>query len=571
MSYTRSEQETTMIHNGSSEWKIVVADHAIPSEKHAAEELSRFLENICGVRLPIVSDQVRSSPYEIVVGFNKRIEDIGWCPDIDRLGQEGFVIKTTRDRLIIAGGKPRGTLYGVYTFLEDVLGCRWLTSKVSHIPNVSVVKLPELDMEKIPVLATRTALFKDTYDGDWAARNKINCWPPYRLEEKHGGKLGMSRHFVHTFYELVPPDQYFDTNPEYFSLVQGERKRSDGQLCLTNPEVFHIALRQLKRWLKEEPNATIFGVSQNDWTGACECDQCLAIDEKEESPIGSILYFVNRLAESIEEDYPDKKIETLAYWYSRKPPKHTKPRSNVIIRLCSIECCFLHPLDECEKNKSFVQDIIGWGKMSDQVYIWDYVVDFHHYLMPFPNLRVLQSNIRFFIRNSTLGIMAQGAHTAFGTEFAELKAYVIAKLLWDPDLDLNRLIDEFLHLYYGNSADSIKAYIQLLERQVDALEDFHMGCFAPPHPSYFTPELLDQADALLAAALELADDDQIRERVAVVAMQIKYVRMILLNEQVKAMRSSFLDEAAKLGITRITELRPLAESLNRMEAGLSVV
>lgn len=561
--------EKSIISGGKSDWRIVLSKDAIVSEKHAAEELQHFLEEVGGVRLPIVSDEEAEALYELVVGFNRRTQALGLDAAESRLGEEGFLIKTCGDRIVIAGGKPRGTLYGVYTFLEDVTGCRWLSSKASHIPRRSVIGVPELDIEQIPVLATRTALFQDTYDGDWAARNKINCWPPYRLEEKHGGKLEMSRHFVHTFYELLPPDQYFDANPEYFSLVQGERKRSDGQLCLTNPDVFDIALKQLKQWMQEEPHATIFGVSQNDWTGACECEHCRAIDEREESPIGSILYFVNRLAEAIEQEYPDKKIETLAYWYSRKPPKFMKPRKNVIIRLCSIECCFMHPLDECEKNKAFVEDIIGWGNMSDQVYIWDYVVDFNHYLMPFPNLRVLKPNIQFFIRNSTLGIMAQGAHTALETEFAELKAYVIAKLLWNPELDPDALIDEFLQLYYGPAAAPIQAYIRLLERQVDRLDDCHMGCFAPVDGGFFTEELLDEADALLETALRLADNEVLQERVRIVRMQITYVRMMLMNDRYVTMRNAFFDEAAQLGITRITEWKPLAESRNRMESGLT--
>ncbi|WP_160499598.1 DUF4838 domain-containing protein [Paenibacillus dendrobii] len=557
----------TIAIDGLSDWRIVVEEGAIASETHAARELQHFLREICGAELPIVSDEQPLAEKELIVGDNRHLRELGIDLDTGRLGQDGFVLKTVGNRLVIAGGQPRGTLYGVYSLLEEELGCRWFTRTESLIPKRSSIQLPEINSERIPRIATRTALFMDTYDGDWAARNKINCWSPYPLEEKHGGKIAMSEHFVHTFYKLVPPEAYFEAHPEYFSLVDGTRRGSDAQLCLSHPDVFRIALEQLRRWMDEEPEAAIFGVSQNDCTGACECEQCRALDEEEESPIGSILTFVNRLAEAIEEEYPDKRIETLAYWYSRKPPKHLKPHRNVIIRLCSMECCFMHPLDQCEQNDSFVQDVVGWGKICDQVYIWDYLVDFKHYVMPYPNLRVIAPNIRFFTESNVSGIMAQGAHTSLKTEFAEMKSYLTARLLWNPELDPQTLIQEFATHYYGAAAESILAYIRLLEDRVDALVGYHAGCFDPPTDKYFSPELLDESERLLGHALRLADSPEIEERVRTVHMQVKYTRMMLLTEKLNQVRSDFFKEAEELGITRVTEWKPLEESKERLETG----
>src|SRR5437764_7880084 len=93
-------------------------------------------------------------------------------------------------------------------------------------------------------------------------------------------------------------------------------------------------------WIKKHPEAGMISISQNDWIGNCQCDVCKAIDKEEGTPAGSLITGVNAVAAEIQKQYPDFLVETLAYQYTRHPPKHVKPAKNVIVRLCSIEADF---------------------------------------------------------------------------------------------------------------------------------------------------------------------------------------------------------------------------------------
>ncbi len=166
----------------------------------------------------------------------------------------------------------------------------------------------------------------------------------------------------------------------------------------------------------------------------------------------------------MEKDYPNLIVDTLAYKYTQKTPKITKPRHNVCIRLCSINCCFTHPIDneECPKSKRFHDDIVGWGKICDKLHIWDYTTNFQYYLSTFANLGVIHKNMRFFAENNVVSMFPQGNGQGVSGEFGELRAYLLAKLMWNPYMSEEKyysLMDEFLSAYYGEGWKNIRAFI----------------------------------------------------------------------------------------------------------------
>ena len=257
-------------------------------------------------------------------------------------GAEGLILRTVGNDLILAGGRPRGTLYAVYTFLEDHVGCRWWSSTASTIPKQPTLKFDGINVRYIPPLEYRESFWYDAFDGDFAVRNKCNGHSA-KLDAGRGGKH-IYQGFVHTFFPLIPPGKYFEKHPEWFSEIDGKRQQGRTQLCLTNDQMRQELVKNLKDSLRKNPAATIASVSQNDWHGNCQCGKCAAIDQEEGSAMGSLLRFVNAVAADIEEEFPRVAISTLAYQYTRKPPARVKPRPNVIIRLCSIECSFSEPL-----------------------------------------------------------------------------------------------------------------------------------------------------------------------------------------------------------------------------------
>jgi len=305
------------------------------------------------------------------------------------------------------------------------------------------------------------------------------------------------------------------------------------------------------------PDATIFSVSQNDWKNWCECPKCKAIDDCEGTPHGSILQFVNRVAQAIEKEAPHVAIDTLAYWYSRKPPRTLRPRPNVIIRLCSIECCFGHPLESsCEANVKFAQDIREWSKIAERLYIWDYVTNFHNYMMPWPNFGVLGPNVRFFARHNVKGIFEQGSYAnGGGGEMAEMRAYVLAKLLWNPEVDERKVRDEFIDGVYGNVAGLVRAYHDLIHGPTSD-PNVHLHIFCDVNNPHLTDQIVRRGDELLSEAEAKAGSAELRRRVEIAHMPVHYVRIRKMDKDDPArarLLERFLAVAKREGFQYVSE------------------
>ncbi|MFO0944958.1 MAG: DUF4838 domain-containing protein, partial [Planctomycetota bacterium] len=245
----------SLAENGGTDYRIAVSADASPSEKHAAKELAAFLRTISGAEFPVIDAQGPADGNDpmILVGPTAA-EPIIASSEIETLGAEGYILRTKGKTLAIAGGKPRGTLYGVYSFLEDELGCRWFTPEVSRIPRKTSLSTQPLDRRFVPRLEYRSTDYPNSRDGDFAARNKLNGTHGH-LDERHGGKISYGA-FVHTFNSILDPNQYFDPHPEYFSEVNGKRVRERTQLCVTNPEVEKIAIDKVREWIRDRPGAT---------------------------------------------------------------------------------------------------------------------------------------------------------------------------------------------------------------------------------------------------------------------------------------------------------------------------
>ena len=516
--------ELLIAQGGQSAYRIVLADKASPSTRHAAEELQKFLGEIAGATLPIVSDGQPPAAKEIVLGQSARLAQLGIDVNFKELGHEGYVIRTVGDRLVIAGGALRGTMYGVYGLLEDHLGCRWFAPGASRIPKYPRLALAPIDEKKIPVLEYREPFTFDCFDGDWCARNRMNS-SSGRLEAKHGGKTRFGNgFFCHTFSTLVPPQTYFKTHPEYFSLVKGKRQDGYAQLCCTNEDVIRLCTEGVLAGMKADPEGFVFSVSQNDTDLHCECDKCQAIAKAEDAQGAPVLALVNRVAEAVQQQFPDKAVETLAYQWTRRPPKNLRPRPNVIVRLCSIECCFAHPLATCDSpaNQAFVKDLQGWAKISKRLWIWDYVTDFSNYMLPFPNQRVRNDNIRLFVANNVKGIFEQDTYDSPHSDMAALGGYLTAKFLWDPGYPENTAINEFLEGYYGKAAWPVRQYLDALHDWAE-LKNIHVPIWAAPSSPHLTTELLQKADALWQAAeIAAAGDADVLRRVKLSRMSVDF-------------------------------------------------
>lgn len=536
---------------------IYLLENAPKQATYAASELSYYLSLMCGSSIPV---QNEGSENAVVL-------DQIVCPE---LGEDGFKLIPEETSIRICGGK-RGIIYGAYELLE-MLGCRFFTPECEKIPVLSQIDV-KLDKEimQVPVFEYREHDYTDLHRSPrFAVKRRMNG-DDHPIPEKLGGNLSYVW-YVHTFDKLVPPSIYGESHPEYYAMMtDGSHpvKPQRNQLCLTNPDVTEIAVDSVRKALKANPSARIISISQNDWQYNCQCEKCLAVDKEEGSASGTLLRFVNAIAERLEPEFPEVVFDTLAYQYTRPAPKMTRPRHNVCVRLCSIEACFSHPFETCDDDSrkiirpdgtesSFINDLREWGVASDRNYIWDYTTCFGHYAAPHPNWRVLAPNIKAFARNNVRGVFEQANRAAGGgVDLNELRAYLITKLLWDPDADVNLHMQEFTDYYYGAAGVYIREYIDTLCDKVEK-DNIHVGFNDNPTSELFHEDMLDLYDSILSKAEEAVSGDALRtRRVQKVRLSIRWVRIkraaMLRGVHNAEEINAFFTDLNSFGITRIDE------------------
>ena len=543
-------QSVTLTNNNETAYTIVLPDEPTPGEKTAASELQSYLTEITGVAFKTISEKdLPAGAKAIYVGkTNKALKTV----DFSTFKLDEIFMKSLDDgSIILAGHDQRGTLYAVYTFLEDKLGVRWWTDTESTVPKTPNLTIAPLDVRYAPKLTYRETFYRVAFSNPIFAARCKNNGSHCIISPEYGGHCTY-QYFVHSFYNLIPGEKYFKDHPDWFPEINGVRKfgypgwagqpapvreliaslkpeqvhNAGTQLCLSNDEMRAELTKNALEALRKNPNATIISISQNDWHGYCECEKCRALDEAEGTHAASLINFVNKVAEDIEKEFPNVWVDTLAYQYTRKPPKTIKARHNVIVRLCTIECSFLKPLTDVT-NKALKDDIEGWAKIAPHLFIWDYTTDFWHYLQPHPNFRVLAPNIRFFVDNNAIGVFEEGDYGTTVGDFVHARSWVIAHLLWNPDLDENALWNEFFVNYYGSKAGSILLkYINFIHDK--AMEsNVYLRCFMLNTDQWLTPEALNQSGQIVARARDAVKDDPVlkhRVDVALLSYDLIWVR-----------------------------------------------
>lgn len=541
----------TLVENGKSEYSIVRSKNASEHELSASIVLQNYLHQISGILIPIIDDTLPGSEFEILIGNTNRTELN------ESIQDEGFLITIRSNKLIISG-KGKGTLYGVYTFLEKYLGCRKYSSKFKLIPKQGSILLSEINDLQNPKVNFRSLHYWDAEtDQEYLDWHKLN-----RIEDKWGL-------WGHSFFKLLSPEQYFDEHPEYFSLVNGERVAM--QLCLTNPDVLKIVINELGKRINDAPELKYWSVSQNDDRGACECDNCSALNKKHESYQGSLLSFINQVAAK----FPDKTISTLAYNFSRKPPVGLNPLENVNIMFSAIDINRSKPLDTDPRSEGFRTDFDEWEKLTSNIIVWDYVVQFTNYISPFPNLHTLKPNFDYFSKKHPAGFFIQGSVEIPG-ELAELRSYLLSKILWDKESDIDKIKTEFLNNYYGDAGVLVGHYIDLIHkhvrtswRRMDIYDNPIM-----PYKNYLTPQLITEYLRILDKAESLVKEDtELKKRVQMLTLPLHFAilqqaRFFGINqhgvfikqdgkwvarEEIKRKVQYFLKSLKELQITQLNE------------------
>ena len=495
--------EFSISKNGQPLCMIAEQAGASEPERSAVRELTNTLQQITGAQFKVSEADPDRLEHAMIIGPGPLAVKYFSEIDLAKLGPEEFVMRIKGNKLLLAGGRPRGTVYAVNRFLQEQCGVRWWTPWATNVPHQASLQVANLNVRAKPAFEYRGPYWFPGFEPRWKVHNCVNN-ESWEIPKELGGCITY-KGFCHTFYPLVPPEKHFAEHPEWYSLIKGHRTHDGAQLCLTNPRLRDFVVGRVREWLRESPDAQIISVTQNDCQGWCECPDCNAMDEAEGSHSGTMVAFANYIAEKIEPEFPNVAVDTFAYQYTRHPPKTIRPRHNVIVRLCSIECNFREPLDHAS-NADFLADLQGWSRICPRLYVWDYTTDFKNYIHPHPNWFTLGPNERLLQKFGVKGLFEQGAYAGQGAEMAELRAWVLAQLLFNPQQDDRALIKEFLAGYYGNAAaQPIYSYLELMHQ---ASKGVFLGCYLrkeqSPHLNFQT---LNAAERLWQQAEKAAADD----------------------------------------------------------------
>lgn len=425
------------------------------SEKYAGEELAKYLRK--------KNVEIASDGFPIILFLDPTLDPDSFLVDT--------TLRTEDACMTIRGGNGSGILYGVYKFLERYAGVRYFTPTLEKIPEGDIVLQDGNMLADNPVFEYRHSNWfgsEDEEAASWNVKNGMNG--SGSIPDEMGGRWNYGATFVHTIGWLSETGRSDSPNP-----------------CLSDPRVLETVIKNVRLLLKDDPTINIVSISQNDNNEYCTCEKCAAVDKEEGSPAGLLLRFVNAVAEDLEKDYPYLVIDTLAYRYTQAAPLKTVPRHNVCVRICPISCCFAHPLNECKtenlqtQTPSFMLDFMQWSKICNRIYVWEYTTNFRYYVPIFPNFGVLRENMRFYVDHNVRGVFSQGNYQSVSGEFAELRIYLLAKLMWDPYMSEEEYythMNEFLEAYYGEGWEYIRKYI---DKTAELASDNCMSIYSHPY------------------------------------------------------------------------------------------
>jgi hypothetical protein len=479
--------------------RLVLPAKAELREREAAELIRDTFRDMGGGKATIVNEPATATNgIDIYVGATDFAKNAASPPT--GLDQDGFVIHpVSSDQLVLLGGRPTSTFYAATEFLERYAGVLWVWpgKNGTVIPKADRFEATVQRQVSEPAFASR--IFSGIEDTKPAY---------YRI---HSMAVGDARDsFHHAIHRVLTPDLY-TTHPEYFSMANGKRQKPVGdsywQACTSNPDVVRLFVEAAKRQFRERPWVRSFSVSQNDAGGFCQCDKCRALDMPGVKGVSNRYFtFVNAVADGIRDAYLDKLIACFAYVPegTANIPARVKLRPNTLIYLV------IPTLADCHKN------VVQWSKAAPNLgaYFW-----LHGKTVPKFYPHRWAEYLRFLRSHNVKGVYAEvyqepgPAHDirkhCASWALDGPRCWITAKLLWDPDANVDDLMDRFCRQFYGAAHRSMLRYYRqceaVWERRNDPF-DFGIKYNNSEVESYSATDMKVMEDCL-RQSLELAKSD----------------------------------------------------------------
>ena len=551
------------IFDGRTACTIVCDPQALDLEYIAAQQLAHYLEKITGTRPAISSTPQSGSTNNIYVGRSAKVDAMLRNVDWDRLGTDGIVIRKVGKNLVLCGGRPRGTLFAVYTFLEDELDCRWWAPGAETIPT-----RPKLNWDK---LKPKKVFYRSPFD--FRVITAEGTGRPFSFKLRlNGSDMPFDPDGGSILSHLLPGEKYFAEHPEWYAYlpdthpsgtgerdVEAEAKeytwpyglklvketrteamyqaalrshRLPWQPCMTSPGALEQVTENVLAYLANHYDTwpyppKVVWIVQQDGRYTCHCDRCLALAQQEGSRSAAWVRFLNAVARRVEKDYPDVLIGTHAYLHTIKPPRTIRPHDKVLIYMALLDRDHKIPLGQLADLGPYAAH---WAKISKNTWLWDYTANFRNYLVPHPNHLVHGDTIQYCYKIGFNGIRMQGGHGA-SVELVHMRNWVISQLLWDPQQDPRLLVEEFLQGYYGPAAHHLMKYLDTLHEAIHRDGGKFLSCYSSNTDGWLTLEDMNLVTSLFnEAAVAVAGQEPYAARLATARLSIDIAWLLRYEE-----------------------------------------
>ncbi len=539
-----------------SEYSVIISTLATESEKYAAETLVDYVEQITDVKLPYVSDSDYADSKVISVGRTAFLESSGIVADAETLGSDGFILKTRGDALLICGGADRGTIYGVLDFLEYHLGVKFLTADDTYIPEASQALVYASDRTEIPAFDYRVFLDADAFYNN---NSEINVHHRFtseylKLSEEMGGNIRWYQdHPTHNALFWAQTEKYVVDGaiaPEYthafshagdtvivdpisggeycqyaMDLCYSDGINEDGTVSLVSENGTPTAIAMVIEGMKEvirndEGKNNYYMVGQNDYASRpCLCERCIAGAQKY-TDTGIMIRFFNVLSDAIQEFVKEEGIDRqvsvimFAYAYStHAPTKRTEdgqievldptciPRDELVVRLAPIGANRFVSYDHPAQNDTNCGDsyMAEWGSICSNFMLWEYTTHHPRWYWFFPTRMSWYDKLVTARDMGVQYVMLQSTHLEYPIYQSIEERYVSSKLMWNPEYDVNEIVQEFYRYYFGElAAPYVTEYIGMMTT----------ACYAALEANEYTYSIgLSYADkGLLKSALATLEE-----------------------------------------------------------------
>lgn len=569
----------TLAVDGNTPYKILYEKNANKELKSAVSFLAEALQQMIGCEtIEIIEDGNVDKGCFISIGNTQLSENV----NIDQIENDGYILKVKDDNLIIKGANQSGTKNGIYDFLETKLGCMFLRNDYDYIPEFPTIRLENYDEVINPSIAWRKQFQYEALQNNWYDKLKLNG-----TKAKEGFKEGIYAQWgtwCHTQFQFVPPEKYFDSHPEYFAWINGKRcyqakwHSSDMQthLCLTNEDVYEIVKAGMKSEIQKNPEALYWDFSIMDTpVKVCQCPECNRINTKYQSNSATIIMFINRLVKDLGKEFPNLMFSTLAYQDCINPPVGLEVEQNVVIKLCANPGSqgYSYSVGANKNSKQIKLLLESWGNIAKNIVVWDYVVDFNHLLLPFPNYDVQKANMDFYVDNNVMGVFHQGSREK-GDEMADMRTYLLSRQMWDKDIDFEALMKKYIQLNYGEASPYIEEYLETMsESYISHNKELNLYDNPSEHKyDYLSASNIAKYMQLTEKAMAAVQDDQMAlEQVEKVRMCVLYAKCTESSLDIagkKAAAEEMKIYTDKFGVTKYHEVIEIEKFYNDVFPGI---